>query len=136
MRRRRRSDKVSGELPLVAHPIGEVVAVDLSRFALFRNDPEAAAEVLEEALQGNMDAQFAAGLIYAEGRGVPLDRVQSFYWFSKAMDQGDADAEKLRVIVGAQMSEDEYRQACYLLQAEADSGQWSGDGGAGGPRRH
>lgn len=112
--------------------------LDLSRLSLFRNDPQAAAEVLAEASAGSMDAQFAAGLIYAEGRGVPLDRVQSFYWFSKAIQQGDADAQKLRVIVGSQMSDEEYSEAQRLLQADAEAGQWEGGGaqGGGGSRPH
>ena len=112
------------------------VPVDLSRLSLFRNDPQSAAEVLEHALAGNMDAQFAAGLIYAEGRGVPLDRVQSFYWLSKAVAQGDADAERLRMIVGSQMSEEEYQQARRLLSAESEAGQWGAGGSPGGDRRH
>jgi len=106
--------------------------LDLSQLSLFRNDPEGAAEVLEHALQGNMDAQFAAGLIYAEGRGVPQDRVQSFYWLSKAVGQGDADAERLRAIVGMQMSDEEYQRARHLLDAEVSALQWE----CGGKVRH
>ncbi len=98
--------------------------MDLSHFSLFRNDPQSAAEVLEHALKGDMDAQFMAGLIYAEGRGVPVDRVQSFFWFSKAIAQGDKDAERLRVIVGGQMSEEEFQTARRLVAAEAEAGQW------------
>jgi TPR repeat protein len=105
----------------------EEAGLDLSRFSLFRNDPQAAAEVLEHALQGDVDAQFAAGLVYAEGRGVPVDLVQSFYWFSKAVAQGDADAKRLRVIIGSRMSEEEYQKARHLLAAEAKAGQWGGD---------
>lgn len=105
--------------------------MDLSRFSLFRNDPQSAAEVLEHALKGDMDAQFAAGLIYAEGRGVSIDRVQSFYWLSKAVEQGDVDAERLRMIVGSQMSEEEYQAARHLLVVEKSAGH-SPDGG----RRH
>ena len=106
--------------------------MDLSQLTLFRNDPQAAAEVLEHALQGDVDAQFAAGLIYAEGRGVPLDLVQSFYWFSKALAQGDADAGKLRIHVGSQMSEEEYQQARHLLAADEKIGRWGqAPGGVG-----
>ena len=110
--------------------------MDLSRLTLFRNDPEAAAEVLQRALQGNVDAQFAAGLIYAEGRGVPYDLVQSFYWFSKAVAQGDEDARKLRVYVGSQMCEEEYARARHLLEADEQSGQWQGRVPTGDGRRH
>ena len=112
--------------------------MDLSRLTLFRNDPQVAADVLEHALKGDMDAQFAAGLIYAEGRGVPLDLVQSFYWLSKAVEQGDADAKRLRVYVGTQMSDEEYAQARYLLDADEKSGRWEHlqPGAADDRRRH
>ena len=103
--------------------------MDLSRFSLFRNDPQGAADVIEHALKGDMDAQFAAGLIYAEGRGVTIDRVQSFYWLSKAVEQGDSDAERLRLIVGSQMSDEEYDSAMYLLAAEKSAGHWPEGGG-------
>ena len=96
--------------------------MDLSHLSLLRNDPQAAAEVLENALGGNMDAQFAAGLIYAEGRGVPIDLVQSFFWLSKAIDQGDADAKWLRDRVGAQMSPAEHDEAKKLVQADRQAG--------------
>lgn len=98
--------------------------MDLSRLSLFRNDPQAAADILEHALQGDMDAQFAAGLIYAEGRGVPIDLVQSFYWFSKAMDQGDKEAVRLRIIVGSQMSDEEFERARHLVKMDAEAGCW------------
>jgi len=101
--------------------------VDLSQFSLFRNDPQSAADVLEHALKGDMDAQFAAGLIYAEGRGVPIDLIQSFYWFSKAVAQGDKDAERLRVIVGSRMTEEEFQKAKHLVSAEERAGQWKSD---------
>ena len=110
--------------------------MDLSRLTLFRNDPEAAAEVLQSALQGNVDAQCAAGLIYAEGRGVPYDLVQSFYWVSKAVAQGDEDARKLRVYVGSQMCEEEYARARHLLEADEQSGQWQGRVPTDDGRRH
>ena len=95
--------------------------MDISRLSLWRNDPEGAAEVLEHALAGDMDAQFAAGLLYAQGRGVPLDLVQAFYWLTHAVEQGDTDAEQLRCRIGAQMSEDDYQQAQYLLRAARET---------------
>ena len=72
---------------------------DLRGMNLLRNDPEMAARLIEAAEQGDMDAQFAAGLIYAEGRGVIPDPVQAYFWFTLATEQGDVDAEKLRSLV-------------------------------------
>ena len=46
---------------------------DLRGLNLLRNDPEAAARLIAEAESGDMDAQYAAGLVYAEGRGVDPD---------------------------------------------------------------
>lgn len=113
--------------------------VDLSHLSLLRNDPVAAAEVLEHALAGHVDAQFAAGLIYAEGRGVPIDLVQSFFWLTQALQQGDRDAERLRQVIGSQMSELEYQQAQQLLRKAAEAGVLSGKAGVFGDdarRRH
>lgn len=111
--------------------------MDLSHLSLLRNDPQAAADVLEHALAGDTDAQFAAGLIYAEGRGVPIDLVQSFFWLTQAVEKGDADAERLRNVVGSQMTEGEYQQALRLLQAAREAVRWHGDGVAGeGRGRH
>lgn len=66
---------------------------DLSGLNLLRNDPDKAAELIAQAERGDMDAQYAAGLIYAEGRGVAIDLVQAYYWLTSAIAQGDSDAE-------------------------------------------
>lgn len=89
---------------------------DLSGLNLLRNDPVKAAEMIAEAERGDMDAQYAAGLIYAEGRGVPLDLVQAYYWLTLAVDQGDSDAELLRRVVAAQMSDDQFADGKHLVQ--------------------
>ncbi|MCB1802267.1 MAG: sel1 repeat family protein [Gammaproteobacteria bacterium] len=88
---------------------------DLSGLNLLRNDPVKAAEMIAEAERGDMDAQYAAGLIYAEGRGVPLDLVQAYYWLTRAVDQGDSDAELLRRVVAAQMSDDQFEAGKHLV---------------------
>lgn len=91
----------------------------LDSLILLRNDPVAAAEIIEHALAGDKDAQFAAGLIYAEGRGVIEDKVQAFFWFSQAIEQGDQDAIRLRNIIGSQMTDQEYASARKLLTKAA-----------------
>ena len=55
------------------------------------------------------------GLIYAEGRGVEPDLVQAYFWLTCAVEQGDRDAEVLRRIVAAQMSDGEFAEARRLL---------------------
>ena len=45
------------------------------------------------AEQGDADAQFVLGFMYATGRGVPQDDVQAVRWYRRAAEQGDADAQ-------------------------------------------
>ncbi len=90
---------------------GDCKVANLSGLGLYRNDPELAARLIAEAEAGDMDAQYAVGLIYAEGRGVEQDAVQSYFWLTRALSQGDADAQILRCRVAAQMSEAEFTQA-------------------------
>ena len=80
----------------------------LRGLVLLRNDPQLAERVLLEARAGNVDAQYAMGLICAEGRGVPVDLPQAFAWLTVAILQGDRDARTLRNIVGSQMTDEEY----------------------------
>ena len=103
---------------------------DLSGLGLLRNDPETAARLIAEAEKGDMDAQYAAGLIYAEGRGVEPDPVQAYFWLTRAIAQGDSDAEQLRRQVAKDMSDTEFEQARRLVRladgaatAVADSGR-------------
>lgn len=91
----------------------------LSQLQLLRNDPEVPAAIRPYAEQGNIDAQYAMGLIYAEGRGLPIDLARAHYWLSLAVAQGDRDADMLRNVVGSQMSEDEY-QASLRMQKGAE----------------
>jgi len=80
----------------------------LKDLILLRNDPSKVPLIRDRARAGEMDAQYAMGLIYAEGRGVEIDLAQSHYWLSLAVAQGDRDAEQLRNIVGSQMTDEEY----------------------------
>jgi len=83
----------------------------LKDLILLRNDPSKVGPVRAAALRGEVDAQYALGLIYAEGRGVEIDLAQAHYWLSLAVEQGDRDADLLRNVVGSQMTEDEYKAA-------------------------
>ena len=90
---------------------------DLSFLRLLRNDPAAAAEMLVAAEQGDVDAQYAMGLIYAEGRGFEQDEAKAHYWLSRAVEQGDADAKLLLQIVAFSMTETQFEQAGEMLRA-------------------
>lgn len=89
---------------------------DLRCLTLLRNDPRAAARLLVEAEQGDVDAMYAMGLIYAEGRGFPQDECQSFMWLTMAADQGDKDALVLRNTVAFQMSSEQFDEAQRLIE--------------------
>jgi len=45
------------------------------------------------AAQGDADAQFGLGFMYANGNGVPQDYKEAEKWFRLAAAQGDADAQ-------------------------------------------
>ena len=83
----------------------------LKDLVLLRNDPSKVAVIREAAARGEVDALYALGLVYAEGRGVSIDLAQAHYWLSLAVVQGDRDAELLRNIVGSQMTDEEYAAA-------------------------
>ncbi|MGE5155225.1 MAG: hypothetical protein ACM3ST_14585, partial [Bdellovibrio bacteriovorus] len=83
----------------------------LKDLILLRNDPSKVPLIRDLAQKGEMDAQYAMGLIYAEGRGVEIDLAQSHYWLSLAVEQGDHDAVLLRNIVGSRMTDEEYAAA-------------------------
>lgn len=50
-------------------------------------------DILKAAGQGDVNAQFNLGWMYAEGRGVPRNYKQAVYWYSRAARQGDASAQ-------------------------------------------
>ncbi|PWG74268.1 hypothetical protein DF186_18775, partial [Enterococcus hirae] len=64
----------------------------LKDLVLHRNDPVLAERILKEERKGNVDAQYAMGLIYADGRGMPIDLVKAYAWLTVAVLQGDRDA--------------------------------------------
>lgn len=83
----------------------------LAALVLLRNDPQLVRDILPLAEGGNPHAMYALGLIYAEGRGVAPDSVQAYVWLSRALAQGDEDAQLLRAMLMHQMSEQEIAQA-------------------------
>ena len=83
----------------------------LRQMVLWTNDPELIVSIRQQAEAGNIDAQYALGLAYAEGRGLEPDNVQAYLWLSLAVEQGDEDARTLRYVVTENMSLEEVRQA-------------------------
>lgn len=87
----------------------------LADLVLLRNDPELFNKVLPLAKSGNPHAQYALGLIYAEGRGTDADIVQAYIWLSHAVSKGDKEANLLRNIVVDKMTKQEIASAERIL---------------------
>ncbi|MEE8263505.1 MAG: tetratricopeptide repeat protein, partial [Gammaproteobacteria bacterium] len=59
------------------------------------------------AEQGHLDAQNNLGFMYAQGRGVPQDRVQAYAWLNMAAEGGNETAKMNRVLIKDEMTPDE-----------------------------
>jgi TPR repeat protein len=62
--------------------------VRLSVPSQLRIDPEVAAEMPAAAEKHAVDVRYGMELIYAEGRGVAPDEVESYYRTGRAIEQG------------------------------------------------
>lgn len=56
------------------------------------------------AEQGDADAQYNIGVMYANGQGVTQDNVYAHMWWNIAASQGDEDAKHNRDIIEKEMS--------------------------------
>ncbi len=45
------------------------------------------------AIEGDAEAQFNLGLLYSEGKGVPVDYRQAVFWYQKGAEQGHTGAQ-------------------------------------------
>jgi TPR repeat protein len=88
----------------------------LPRYAM-----ELVAPIQAAAERGEVNAQYAMGLIHAEGRGVTPDTVEAYYWLTLAIAQGDNDADTLRDIISQYMTREEQQAAEQLCQARMAS---------------
>ena len=50
-------------------------------------------ELIKQAEDGNVEAQFQLGLAYYNGDGLKQNTSKAYYWFQKAMEQGNAEAK-------------------------------------------
>lgn len=67
----------------------ETVLGSLYQVGLSRNDMEAAKWFGKAAEQGEPEAQFGLGAMYANGYGMPQDFAAAARWFKKAAEQGN-----------------------------------------------
>lgn len=77
----------------------------LADLVLLRNTPELVTKIMPLAEAGNPHAQYALGLIYAEGRGTKQDNIQAYIWLTRAINNGDQDAILLRDVLLNEMTE-------------------------------
>lgn len=77
------------------------------------------------AEQGNADAQFNVGLMYANGNGVIKDEAEAFKWWHKSAEQGSKDAQLnvgVMYAVGNGVARDE-QEAIKWLEKAAKQGE-------------
>jgi TPR repeat protein len=56
--------------------------------------------------------------MYSLGKGVPVDMVKSYIWFSLSEEQGNTDAAKARELLVPGMTASQIGEAQALLQAQ------------------
>ena len=90
------------------------------------------ATALEEwrplAANGNARAQYNIGFMYEEGRGVPLDPVESAKWYRKAAEQGYAAAQRslgLKYELGLGVPQDQVLAHMWYTVAAAGGDKFS-----------
>lgn len=83
----------------------------LAELMLYRNDPSYAGRLEVYAQAGEVDAQYALGLVLAEGRSAAPDPVAAYFWLQRAEAQGDSEARMLRFAVMQHMSANQIERA-------------------------
>jgi TPR repeat protein len=105
--------------PAIAGPFEDATA------AFNKGDYEAAMRLIRPlAEQGNVEAQFNLGVMYAQGKGVPQDYAQAAAWYRKAADQSDVRAQNnlgLMYDKGQGVPQD-YAEAAAWYRKAADQG--------------
>ena len=69
-------------------------AADKARTAWEAGNYQQALEIwLLKAYEGDAEAQYRLGLMFARGEGAVVNRVEAVYWFTRAVEQGHAEAQ-------------------------------------------
>jgi len=112
-------------VPLVAVATVGAHAADGQKPVVVKRSEASGVEPLrKQALRGNARAQTELGFRYATGHGVPQNRDQAFYWYSRAAEQGDPDGQYLLGLAydkGHGVSSDVVRAYMWLNLAAARS---------------
>jgi uncharacterized protein len=83
-----------------------------------RFDLDAASLAAMATSETDADAFHTLGLIYAVGRGVPVDLVVAHKWFNIAVARGHAAAVERRAELSYEMTRDQ------IAQAQRDARAW------------
>jgi TonB family protein len=75
-------------------PVNVMYTLPLN-FSLSDNMPEVTHNVLDLALDGDMESQYTVGYCYYNGIGVPLDWIVARYYLERAAEQGHEQAAEL-----------------------------------------
>jgi hypothetical protein len=96
---------------------------DTALFAFNRGDYATAARQFESAARdGDSDAQYWLGRIYADGLGRPRDPVTAYGWFDRAAAQGHHDAATLRDGLATLLAPDQIAEARRRTDPAAPAG--------------
>lgn len=90
-------------------------------------------QLVEDANNGNVEAQLQLGKKYYYGDGVEQDAEQGLFWYYKAAEQGLAEAQNFLAfcyLEGTSIKQD-YKQAAYWYQKAAEQGNASSQRGLG-----
>ena len=80
--------------PNMQYGMGDIYATGNTALNVARDDRQAAIWYRRAAERGHAEAQFALGLAYEDGRGVPQDMREALSWYQKAADQGHMTAKE------------------------------------------
>ena len=97
---------------------------DLAAFYLYgvavkRDDREAARLIRLAVEQGLASAETGLGFLYEQGKGVPLDYVAAYSWYSRAIAAGDISSQDRRKRLAQIMTRKQLEAAASLTAREA-----------------
>ena len=93
------------------HTVGLTTSGDADCDAPKEEQPPQVSELLKVAEQGNVDAQYNLGRMYANDEGVPEDMVLAYMWWNLAAAQGSENAQDNKDIIEQGMTREQIAEA-------------------------
>jgi alpha-tubulin suppressor-like RCC1 family protein len=94
-----------------SHTVGLTTSGDADCDAPKEEQPPQVSELLKVAEQGNVDAQYNLGRMYANDEGVPEDMVLAYMWWNLAAAQGSENAQDNKDIIEQGMTREQIAEA-------------------------